>query len=165
MAKVDRAYENRRREEYLDSTNYRDEVYQWLQWHQPAKDWMKKDGRILRPVHAHHIMGRGAQQRFHWHCNLITICDAAHAYCHDVCGGQVEIACLMSKMSQEKARIEAKAPNDCDPSLWCWHPEVMALNIGRDSLAGRVYELMQRESIKSTEFERFGQQILDFLDE
>jgi len=152
------------RDAYLKS-HERDEVYAWLSCHRPAKDWMRTDGRIARPVHVHHIFGRGSAQRYHWFCNLCTTSDAAHAYGHDVCGGQLEIACLMAKMSSEKSRIACMSPIQDNKSRWVWNPEIMAINIGRASLHGRVSELLQRPSIKSTIFEEFGEKLLAFLGE
>lgn len=162
MAKVNRSYEAKQRESYRDLVNDRDEAYQWLQWHQPAKDWMGPYG-IVKPTSVHHIHGRGSLSRYHWYCNLICVSDAPHRWCHDVSPHCFELCCLRAKMAAEQTRISKKKPVADNEQQVIWNPPIMALNIGRDSLAGRIDELLAKDHITGTVFERYGSEIISFL--
>lgn len=162
MSKVNRSYERRQSKSYAMMRESKDEVYQWLQWHEPAKSWIQPEF-ALRPTSVHHIHGRGAPERLHWFCNLIVSSLGCHGWVHDKFPPAGEIVCLRSKMAAEVRRRIAKESLPDDLSMRIWLPDVMAVNIGRDSLEGRIGELLNKDCCQYPLIQRYGQEILDFL--
>ena len=159
---VDRSYERRQREAYRSFRDGKDEVVQWMHWDYLAKSWMQKH-RMYQKTSIHHIHGRGARRQYHFFCNLICVSDCAHECGHQQMPVIFEICCLRSKMAAEQERIAKKEPENVDSERRIWMPDVMATNVGRASLSGRVEELISRLSRPAPVIERFAQEILAFL--
>lgn len=161
--KLSPAYVQKQRELYQFSIKEKDQVLQWLQWDQSAKDWMKTFTLNI-PHQTHHIAGRSTRvAQFHWFCNLAHASAAAHTYGHDVNSNQFELCCLRAKMAQECDRIRQGKPLPADESKWNWHPTVMARLYRKEHLRMRVDELLMRPGIEGTIFQKYGDELLRFL--
>lgn len=155
-------YLAKQREIYLTVIDRRDEVTQWLSWDDEAARWMKTMSLTL-PTSVHHIEKRSNKPESHWFCNLINSGAAAHSFGHDVDSNKFELCCLRSKMSGELFRIRKSISQDPEESRWMWHPVMLAKLMGRDSLSGRVNELMIRPGIEGSVCHRYAQELLQMM--
>lgn len=153
---MNRSFEKSQAKKFRENRNadmalpYALDLYQRHRWN--------RNTRVL-----HHIHGRGKDRRYNWFCNLIIVSNDFHTWGHDVSPVAMELVCLKAKMAEEKFRRQLQIPIDPDETRVLWNPEVMAWNIGRASLSGRVEELMSKESVKGTKFLIYGEELLAFL--